>query len=139
MAFLDHLAARLVSQGVGVIGTNIFISSRAYIPPGDGPFLTLTETGGLAPTRVHNKNSVATQRPTAQVMVKAVTYAAARTMSVGAYNALDGVFNTNLSGTFYLRIAARQEPTDVGMEDGTSHVLISFNVEVEKLPDGVAG
>lgn len=133
MPFLDELAARLVAQGVGALGSNIMLGSRAVIPPGEGPFLTIIETGGSAPTRVHNKSGANTQRPTAQITVRAMKYPVALTMARAAYNALDGVFNTVLSGTFYQSITARQEPTDIGLDD-PGRVMLVFNIEVEKQP-----
>ncbi len=134
MPFLDEVAAYLAAQGVGTVGSNIFLGSKASIPEGSGPYLTLVETGGMAPTRVQNKTSGNTQRPTAQVAVRASTYNVARMMLKAAYTALDGVFNTTLSGTFYLRIVPRQEPTDLGVLDGKGRPVIVFNIEAEKEP-----
>lgn len=131
--FLDEIAARLVAQSVGVIGSNIFLGSKAVIPVGDGPYLSLTETGGSGPTRVHNHASANTQRPTAQIAVRAKSYVVARTMAKAAYLALDGVFNTTISGVLYHSITARQEPTDVGL-DVKERVLITFNIDAEKAP-----
>ena len=128
---LDELAARLVSLGIGTIGASIFLGSKAIIPVGDGPFITLTETGGSAPTRIHNKNPVNTQRPTAQIAVRAKSYLVARQKAKDAYAALDGVYNTSLSGVLYHSITARQEPTDIGLDDA-GRPLIVFNVECEK-------
>ena len=133
MPLLDEIAARLVSSNVGVIGSNIFLGSKASIPSGSGPYLSLVETGGTAPTRIQNKASANTQRPTAQVAVRALSYSVARTMCKQAYDALDGIFNTTLSGTFYHRVTARQEPTDIGL-DANGRPVIVFNIEVEKNP-----
>lgn len=137
---LDELAARLVSQSVGTLGTNIFTGSSAVIPTGTGPYLTLSETGGAGPTRVQNASTPFTQRPTVQVLVRAKriagvqeAYPAARAMSKLAYSALDGIFNTLLSGTFYLRLVARQEPTDMGI-DAAGFANVVFNVEATKYP-----
>jgi hypothetical protein len=131
--FLDEIAARLVAQSVGVIGSNIFLGSKAVIPVGDGPYLSLTETGGSGPTRVHNQTGANTQRPTAQIAVRAKSYVVARTMAKAAYLALDGVFNTTISGVLYHSITARQEPTDVGL-DAKERVLITFSIDAEKAP-----
>jgi hypothetical protein len=133
MPFLDELADRLVAAGVGTRSANIFLGANALIPQGDGPFLTVIETGGMAPTRIQNKASVHTQQPTAQIAVRAARYNVARTMSKAAYDALDGVFNTTLSGTFYQRMVARQEPTDIGL-DSVGRPVIVFNVEAQKEP-----
>lgn len=132
--FLDEIATRLVAQGVGTLGTNIFASSAAVIPEGLGPFLTVIETGGSGPTRIQNQSGAATQRPTAQIAVRAKDYATARLMAKNAYDALDGLFNTTLSGTFYVSITARQEPTDLQGPDGAGRVVVVFNIDAEKYP-----
>lgn len=134
MPFLDEIAARLVAQGVGTLGTTIFGSSKAIIPAGNGPFLVLVETGGSGPDRT--QNDTATQRPTAQISTRGLTYAAARTMLYNAYVALggaNGLWNISLSGTMYLSITARQEPTDIGL-DGAGRPMVAFNIATEKQP-----
>ena len=131
--FLDEIAARLVAQGVGVIGSSIFLGSRAAIQDGDGPYISLTETGGSSPTFVHNTAGSKTQRPTAQVAVRAKSYLIARTKAKDAYVALNGVWNTTISGVFYQKITARQEPTDIGLDDKTRPMVV-FNIEAEKNP-----
>lgn len=128
---LDEIAAYLASKGVGTVSSNILKGSNAVIPNGDGPFLSLIETGGSAPTRIHNVPGAHTQRPTVQVVCRATSYGVARTMAKSAYAALDGTFNTSLSGVFYQKIAARQEPTSMGV-DAQERPLIVFNVDVEK-------
>src|SRR5476651_914022 len=111
MSVLDDLAAQLVAQGVGVLGSTLFISSAAIIPVGMGPYITLSETGGVAPTRVQNVNTPNTQRPTVQVLVRAgriagvqEAYPAVRAKSWAAYQALDGLFNVILGTTWYLKV-----------------------------------
>jgi hypothetical protein len=133
MALLGDLATRLASAGVGVIGTSIFMSSKAAIPSGAGPYLTLIETGGSGPTRVHNQTAALTQRPTVQIMVRASTYPTARATAQLAYLALDGIYNTTLSGTYYHSVTARQEPTDIGLDD-MARAMVAFNIDVEKQP-----
>lgn len=130
---LDEIAARLVSQSVGVIGTSIFLGSKAIIPSGDGPYISLIETGGSGPTRIHNQSTPNTQRPTVQVVVRAKSYLTARTKSKAAYLALDGIFNTDLSGVRYHSVTARQEPTDIGL-DVLERPMVVFNLDVEKQP-----
>jgi hypothetical protein len=129
--FLDEIRDRLVAQGVGTYGSNIFNGSHAVIPKGDGPYISLIETGGTAPTRIHNVPGAHTQRPTAQVLVRASSYIVARAKAKAAYAALDGVFNTTISGVFYQKITARQEPTDIGLDE-KNRVMIAFNIEAEK-------
>jgi hypothetical protein len=131
--FLDEIKDRLVAQGVGVFGSSIFLGSKAAIPSGDGPYISLTETGGTAPTRIHNQTGANTQRPTAQILVRAKSYLTARTKAKEAYLALDGVYNTTITGVLYYKITARQEPTDIGLDDH-ERPMISFNIDAEKYP-----
>lgn len=95
--FLMELVEVLVLAGVGVYGTNIFISSKAVIPPGNGPYLNIVATGGLTGIRTHNDvTGPAYERPSAQVTVRAQSAAAAEAMCRAAYAALVGVRNQNV-------------------------------------------
>lgn len=134
MAFLEEIAARLVARQVGSLNDEIFLTSRAVIPKGKGPYLSVIETGGGMSDKTQNDTAVA--RPTAQLVARAMSYVDARALLVAAYNALggeNGLFNVTLSGTKYLKIVARQGPTDGGMDEaGRAKVL--FNIEAEKQP-----
>jgi hypothetical protein len=135
MSFLDEVVARLEAQGVGSFGTTIFKGSKAIIPTGVGPYLLISETGGLAPSPT--QNNTATERPTAQLLSRAATMPAAMTQLKAAYDALggaNGLHNIVLSGTFYLYLRPRQSLTDMGTESGTGRVQIVFNIEAEKQP-----
>src|SRR6185295_17771893 len=108
MPFLEEMANRLVDAGVGVLATgeappagSIFQGSAARLPEGDGPFLTLIAYGGSAPTRIHNKASAKTLRPSANVAVHCADMVAGLVMLQAAFDALDGIYNTVLSGAFY--------------------------------------
>jgi hypothetical protein len=130
--FLDEIAQWLVDHGVGVLGQNIFKSSSAVIPSGDGPYMTISETGGTAPVRVQNGVRLL-QCPTAQILVVAKAHTASRDMSRAAYAALDGVFNTTVEGCFYTKITVRQEPTDMGLDE-LNRARVVFNIDAEKSP-----
>lgn len=134
MPFLDEIVDRLVAQGVGVRKVNIFASSDANIPSGDGPYLTIYETGGSGSSRTQDDR--ATERPTAQIAVRAKGYIFSRAMCKLAYDALggaNGLHNVTLSGTRYLSINARQNPTDVG-DDNAGRAMTVFNIDAEKAP-----
>jgi hypothetical protein len=140
VSLLDDLISVLVAANVGQSGVNIFASSAAVIPVGMGPYLTLNETGGVAPTRVQNSRPPNTVRPTVQVLVRAGRIAgtqeawpAAYAMAQAAYTALDGIFNTIINGTFYLKIAARQEVTDMGLDATGNRVQAVFNLDIERV------
>lgn len=132
MAFLTEIAAYLVAQGVGTLGTNLFVSSAAVLPAGVTT-LTLRESGGTSPARNHS--STATQRPSAQLMGRGVDYVTTRALVKAAYDALggaNGLHNVTLSGVSYLSITAMQEPTDIGVDEGKASVV--FNINAEKQP-----
>lgn len=131
--FLDDVVSRLVAAGIGTFGTNIFSGSKSVVPTGNGPYATLTETGGTGPTRIQNQSNAATQRPSAQILWRASTYKAARDKASASYVALDGIFNTTINGTKYVSITARQEPTDIGLDD-TARPMIAFNIDAERIP-----
>lgn len=137
MAFNTEIANRLVAQGVGTLAATtangIFIGSAATIPDGPGPFLLLKETGGSGSSKTQQG---ATQRPTMQLLARGKSSQAARALLVAAYNALggaDGLYNITLTGTFYVSITARQEPTDIGL-DAAKRAMFSFNIDAEKAP-----
>lgn len=134
--FVDDIAAKLVADGFGVIGTTIFISSKAVIPPvqtGSDPVLiSLLETGGLGSTRTQN-SARSTSRPSMQIVCRAKSYVLAQAKARLIYNALDGLFNVTLSGVYYLSIIARQEPTDTGLDE-SGRPRVTFNIDAEKAP-----
>lgn len=135
MAFLNEIAALLIERGVGTLNVNIFKGSSAVIPTGSGPYLSIINTGGRTSAKTHN--GTATQRPSAQIRVRADDYIVAEAMIIGAFNALggdNGLYNVTLSGVFYLSITARQGPTDMGKEEGTGRAQLVFNIDAEKQP-----
>lgn len=91
--FLEEVVKVLTTAGVGTYGTNIHTTSFHAVPNGDGPFLAVRETGGIEGLKVHNQPAPAYPRPSAQIVVRAATYAAARTMAKAAYDALAAVVN----------------------------------------------
>lgn len=96
--FLLELVAVLVAAGVGTYGTNIFISSKAVIPTGNGPYLNIVATGGAEGIRTQNVTSGPTyERPSAQVTVRAQSAAAAEAMARAAYAALVGIRNQSVT------------------------------------------
>lgn len=90
--FLEELTKILVTAGM-VVNT-IFQGAQALIPDGDGPYLSIVETGGPAALLIHNEPGLPKYpRPTAQVVGRALDYVGARTYARTAYNALMVVRN----------------------------------------------
>jgi hypothetical protein len=134
MAFIDEITARLIAQSVGAINVNIFKGSSSIIPSGNGPYLTVTDTGGSGASRT--QNNTPTEHASAQVLVRASSYPLASTMIRLAFTALggqSGLHNVTLSGIYYLSITAKQNPTDIGKDDAGRTMLV-FNIDAEKQP-----
>lgn len=76
------------SPGVAAPGSNIFISSKAVLPSGAGPFVLIKNTGGLAPDEEHGGKKY--ERLSFQVMVYAGDYEAGRVKANAIWRELDG-------------------------------------------------
>src|SRR6187455_2280813 len=117
--FPDDLIAQLVDEGVGAAGVNLFISNRSSGPSQSKPYLLITETGGSGPLRVQNVPGDGYETPSAQILVRGVDYAAVRSMSELAYNALVKVSNQMLNGTWYIDIQGLQKFIDLGLDENS--------------------
>jgi hypothetical protein len=139
---------RLQDGNVGTPAVNIFHSSKMSNVKGDGPLLVVTETGGAEPEEIHNVlDHPAYERPGIAITARAASTEAARGMAWKAYDALVGVNNQLLggatwtpvprtvdpSGTWYRRIAVRQQPFDSGL-DQQGRVMYKFNILADKRP-----
>jgi hypothetical protein len=134
MPFLDEIANRIQSLGIATLGQNMFLSSKSSVPDGNGPYISIIETGGTGSRRT--QNDTATQRPSAQILVRASSYPTARAKAVEVYNALggdNGLYNTMLNGTFYQQIVPVQQVNDLGL-DQLSRARVAFNINAEKVP-----
>lgn len=94
--FLEEIRKILVNAGVAVFGTDLFETSKSNIPEGDGPYLSITETGGTAPERTQNVIGAYPQ-PSAQIVARATNYEDALAMAWAAYNALVVVKNQHIT------------------------------------------
>lgn len=129
----DDVLSLLVAANVGVQNTSIFLGPGAKLPAGDGPYLTINESGGTSPEHTHNSTTLpAYQRPSVQIVVTAKLYSVARLMAKNAYNALI-VRNRTINSVWYKSIDPIQEPTSFGVDD-VGRPRVSFNVQVIKRP-----
>jgi hypothetical protein len=127
MALLDALGAFLVTEGVGTLGTNIFLG---LMPDTPDECVVLYEYGGGAPGQVFGSdNATPWESSSVQVMARSATYAAARTKARAAYAALQKVANETLSGISFLRVDPVQSPFFV-QRDENRRVYFSANYRV---------
>ena len=136
MPFIEDVITVLTDAGVGTYPTTIMATSAAKIPDTlpSGGLVHLHEYGGSAPERTHNRISPpAYQNPALQIKVRGATYSEARTKARAAYNALEGIRNVTIGGTFYRHIKVNQEPFDMGL-DNAGRPTVGFNVSATLQP-----
>lgn len=90
-----ELASHLNSLGYGTLGTDMFIGRRAVIPEGDGPFVHISNTGGLPAEETHDGGRI--ERMTAQITVIALSYTVGHTRALAIFRTLDGLRETTLT------------------------------------------
>jgi hypothetical protein len=95
VTFLEELTSLLVENQLGVPNETIFLTSSVSIPDGDGPYLTIVETGGTARERIQN-DVRGWQRPSAKLSVHARTSYEARALAYAARDACQ-VRNRNVT------------------------------------------
>jgi hypothetical protein len=91
--FQEEIAYFLELSGVTY---PILLGSQAAVPRGDGPFITITQTGGLRGVRVQNQRTPARERPSAQILVRAKSSRVAKDVSYDLMNRLIAIRNQEL-------------------------------------------
>jgi hypothetical protein len=135
--FIDDLITILTTAGVGTFNVNIFASSKAQIPTGAGPYLSITQTSGSGPENTHNAagiGRIAYERPNAQLLARAQTYPAALGMIDAAFKAVFPVRNRFVNGVWWRQVVCLQQPFDFGLDD-LNRICFVFNIAVTKRPD----
>jgi hypothetical protein len=127
--WVDDIATVLVAAAVGTQNASIFTSTKAEIPTGNGPYLSIIETPGLPPVRMYSAvpNTVDYKQPAAQILVRARNAGDAFTMARAAWNALAAIRNQLIGTTWHLYIRPQQEPYDLGVDDN-DRARVAFNV-----------
>jgi hypothetical protein len=82
----QSIAALISTAGLGSLGTAVFIGPAATIPAGNGPFISIINTGGPAPRETHNGDFH--DRLSCQILVRASTHSAAYDRALAIYRAI---------------------------------------------------
>ena len=127
MALLDEIAARLITQGVGVTGTEAsWVVFKGREQPKPDQTITLLETGGN-PNQPHEGEML--DFPTFQVRVRGATsttgYPAARTKLAAARTALEGMTGT-FSGRYYCQVTANGEALILGYDENNRPIVVMY-------------
>jgi len=91
--FLEELSNYLTSQG---ITAQIMVGGQTDLPSGDGPFITLRQTGGLRSVRVHPRVGNTFERPSTQVSVRAKSSRTAKSLAYKVWTILTQIRNQDL-------------------------------------------
>lgn len=126
----------LIEQaGLGTYGTSLFKGSKATYPIGDGPYVTIIETGGTAPEGTHNSpTKPAYVRPSVQIVTRAKKRDDARNRAQALYLLLYPVRDQFVNGTWWRSVTVVQEPFDLGVDDA-GRIRFAFNINVVKRLD----
>lgn len=126
MALLDEIAARLVSQSVGVQGsTASWTVYKGREPPTPDQVITVFETGGLP----NQGRDDTLDFPTFQVRVRGIGttstgYPAARTKLAAARVALESMNAATFSGRYYCTVTAHGEVISLGADESNRPRLV---------------
>lgn len=138
MSFATDLKTLGVNAGLGTFGGatgTIYISPKAIIPTGDGPYTSIIETGGTGPLQIQDRVN-AYRRPTAQIVVRAQSYNVAYLLAHKWYNVVAKIRNDLINSVFYHKIVPLQEPFDMPLDE-SGRARVAFNVLATKRPDAV--
>lgn len=120
---LSDIGNYLQVQGIGTLGTNIFLG---LIPDEPDNCIALFEYAGSPPDLHWNG-----KYPGLQVRVRNKSYAVARIKIGEVVAALHGLHEQTLSGTRYLLIKARGSP-EILKRDNNNRVELFVNFEIMK-------
>lgn len=129
--FLDDLVTKLVADGVGTFGVNIFTGSLATVPKKTFATLHIRKTPGSGPEQTQNATArPAFVMPGAQIVARADTYEAAEAFASSAYFSLGQVRNEFINSGWYRRIRCLNEPADIQLDDRGQATSV-FNILAE--------
>ena len=124
----DDIADRLVAQGLGTKGVDIF---RSFDPGRPDDAILIYRLGGAGFIDAMGAQAKVIEQPTAHIIVRGKKPSDAETKANQVVLALHKYVGT-LNGTRYLFIRALQSPLDVGPdENGRTRYAINFRVTKE--------
>jgi hypothetical protein len=91
--FLEEMSQYLAANG---ITAQILIGGQTDIPGGDGPYITLRQTGGVRGDHVQDRVTVKTERPGAQVSVRAKSPRTTKKLAHEVHTLLSEIRNREL-------------------------------------------
>ena len=130
---LEAVGAKLQTDGIGTLGTSIFLS---LMPDSPDVCIAVYEYAGLPPLDTFGASvTVALDRPQIQVMTRATRndYVTARDKAVDVRNSLAKISNISLSGITILRIAPSSAVNPIGL-DSKDRPLVTISFAAVVVP-----
>jgi hypothetical protein len=128
VALLDDLGAYLATQGVGVLGSTLFLGS---MPPDiaatpNDELVAVIPIPGMASVHDLAAGPATFTQPFFQIVTRSTPhgFAAAMARAEAAFVALDGLHNLTLGGTFVLWVVALRSPYALRQDDLARHHII---------------
>ncbi len=95
--FEREIGKLINDASLGTFAVDMFIGREAILPTGNGPFVSIINTGGSEPESTHNKAAGHTyEHLSVQIVTRARGYDAAKTRALAIWRTLDGVRNTTV-------------------------------------------
>ena len=116
MALLDALGARLVTDGVGTLATDIFLS---YLPDSPDVAVAVYEDRGNGADQVFGVSVVSIERPSIRVVARASRddYPSARAKLIVVRNSLGAIRDVTISGVNFMCVIAESDPYPMGRDE----------------------
>lgn len=133
---LDELGQYLQAEGLGTLGTTLFLGGLPVDAPNVAPLDAITalvEMLGFPAEYVHDVVSPSREVPVVQILTRGAPYdyATARTWAQEIWVALGSIRNQTLSGTWYLGVRPIQSVFKL-RDDDYARPLMSFQVRCDK-------
>lgn len=130
---LSDLGVYLQGLALATPGTDLFYG---LMPTEPEVCCALVEYGGEPPMRNQSEGAAGVgaqtgERPRIQLLCRAATYETGRSTIQAIWQALDGVVNQTINGTFYVRVAAQQSPFLLERDDN-GRCVFAANFAVTK-------
>lgn len=117
---IADIAQHLQTNGLGTVGTDIFIS---YLPDTEDEAIAVLDTGGVEP----DIDLTQLKSPTMQIMIRSNTYTAGKSKLDSIRSILHGVIETQVGNTYILYLHALSEGGHIGRnEAGQDEFSINF-------------
>ncbi len=116
MAVLDALAARLVADNIGVLGTTIFLG---FQPPTPDAVVVIYEGRGNGPELTFGTGVLAVERPSIRVLARGARndYPTTRALILSVRTSLGAIRDETISGTSFMCVTPTSDPYPLRLDD----------------------